>query len=104
MIAMWVGSGWYASWWTHTSSWPYFRLWGQKGAVFGYVGNDQFNRVPGMPPPSNEFWWGMPEPTESSQEWMWAPEYHTRVSGGYPFILVPLWLPTLVFAVPAAWM
>lgn len=102
MVVAWVGSGWYACWWERQGQWPHFSLFGHKGAISGAVGNEQFfpNLVPGS---FNEFRWAVADPLATDLAWAWKPRWHSEGNHRF-YVVIPLWLPALVFAVPAAWM
>ncbi len=106
MVVAWVGSGFLRFSWFHKASKPYFDMYGHRGTIAGNfgVGNEplQINVYPSAWP--NSFWWGKePRYYASNVQWNWTPMIRTDPDSSL-FVVLPLWLPTLVFAVPAAWM
>jgi hypothetical protein len=108
MVVAWVGSGWYLVAWIHNNSFPRCTLTLSRGAITGRLGelpaNGAYTLEDGLfGPYRNEG-----SMTINSQRWLWIPRYSSMTTWSAvelpARLTLPLWLPTLVFAVPAAWM
>jgi hypothetical protein len=101
MVVAWVGSRWQGIYWNHESGWPYFILYSDWGAIHGRWSFEEAHTLSNR----NSFEWTEPfSAFGRDREWRWMPEFRDDQFGTVTLFLVPLWLPTLVFAVPAAWM
>jgi hypothetical protein len=108
IVVAWAGSGWYFIMWSRNSSFPRCSLTLTRGAIAGRIGELPAAALyaidDGVYGP-----YRTPEPvTVKGQGWLWVPRYSSMSAWSdveLPAqVTLPLWLPTLVFAVPAAWM
>jgi hypothetical protein len=104
MVVAWVGSGWYGFGWRHEVGWPYFTLYSERGAVWGTGAIAELYPPSEYPVALNYFRWEPPRAAFGEEYvWRWEPRQQPNTADAKFFVL-PYWLPTLLFAVPAAWM
>jgi hypothetical protein len=99
MVIVWIGSHWRTITWEHEVGEPYFRVGLGAGSFSGSVSRKaQPSIYPWRVPTNRINFWG-----RNSMSWAWLPSARTVMSGVTVFVL-PLWMPLLVVAMPAAWM
>lgn len=103
MVIVWAASLKYQCWWYRGSDWASFRLHCFQGAVYGTVGRPQSKTSRKVSVQPTEFFIGKATSKPAAITWLPTPQYRPQVDGT-AVVLLPLWLATLVCAVPAAWM
>lgn len=102
MIVAWVGSQWYGFQWYHRHGGSWLAMNGGRDATKGWWKPPQ--AASGLVPFDRFTWTDEPELFDVPGSRDWRPRLYRDSSDGTIFFWLPYWLPTLVFAVPAAWM
>jgi hypothetical protein len=101
VIVIWAGSRWVGfDWYVELGRFRSHMILGRGVHIFTLA---RANAAMPKAPMSHWSWLSRVETRAMGNPWSWRPELQTGLPYG-TLVALPAWLPTLVFAVPAAWM